>query len=148
MKYIHVFALFLMAVFCTSCKQNKTGLPAIFIKSNIIDTVMPYGPNNMVRNVKNGSNGTVLFAASFAGVFQYDGKSFTNIASKIGSRRYWDVLEDRKGNYWFASTIRASIVTMVHPTNTLARKKDLPVILFYAFMKIKPAPFGSAPEVE
>lgn len=84
--------------------QNKAVLPAIIFKSGIVDTVTPYGPDNMVRNVKKGSNGTVLFAASFSGVFRYDGKSFTNLASKIGSRRYWDVLEDRKGNFWFAST--------------------------------------------
>ena len=63
-----------------------------------------YGPNTMVRNVKQGRKGTILIAASWGGVFRYDGKVFTNIASKIGSRRYWDVLEDRHGNIWFATT--------------------------------------------
>ncbi|MEO5909337.1 MAG: two-component regulator propeller domain-containing protein [Pelobium sp.] len=104
MKALQVYVLMLMTVFCIACGgKNKTD-PVIFIKSNIVDTVTPYGPNTMVRNVKKGSNGNILFAASFAGVFRYDGKLFTNIASKIGSRRYWDVLEDRKGNYWFATT--------------------------------------------
>ena len=59
----------------------------------------------MVRNVKQDRNGNILFAASWGGVFRYDGKSFTNLtSSKIGSRRFWDVLEDRGGNIWFAST--------------------------------------------
>ncbi|MGM9510151.1 ligand-binding sensor domain-containing protein [Larkinella sp. GY13] len=58
----------------------------------------------MVRNVKQDRNGNILFAASRGGVFRYDGKSFTNIASKIGPRRYWDVLEDRRGNLWFATS--------------------------------------------
>jgi ligand-binding sensor domain-containing protein len=44
--------------------------------------------------------------ASFLAVFRYDGTSFTNLTGKIISPRFssfWDVLEDRKGNLWFAS---------------------------------------------
>ena len=44
--------------------------------------------------------------SSFLGVFRYDGTSFTNLTSKISSPRFssfWDVLEDRKGNLWFAT---------------------------------------------
>ena len=61
----------------------------------------------MVRNIKKGRNGTILIAgpnnSSFGDVFRYDGKSFINLTSKIGSHRFWDVLEDRRGNSWFAS---------------------------------------------
>jgi ligand-binding sensor domain-containing protein len=59
----------------------------------------------MVRNVKQARNGDILIA-SYLGVFRYDGTSFTNLTSKISSPRFssfWDVLEDRKGNLWFAS---------------------------------------------
>ena len=42
--------------------------------------------------------------ASFGDVFRYDGKSFTNLTSKAGPHRFWDVLEDRRGNSWFVST--------------------------------------------
>ncbi|MEO5975957.1 MAG: two-component regulator propeller domain-containing protein [Chryseolinea sp.] len=44
--------------------------------------------------------------ASYLGVFRYDGTSFTNLTNKIISARFasfWDVLEDSKGNLWFAS---------------------------------------------
>ncbi len=62
----------------------------------------------MARNIKKGRNGTILIAglnnASFGDVFRYDGKSFTNLTSKIGQHRFQDVLEDRRGNIWFAST--------------------------------------------
>ena len=67
----------------------------------------------MVRNIKKGSNGTILMAgpnnSSFGDVFRYDPsrtgeKSFTNLTSKIGQHIFWDVLEDRRGNLWFAST--------------------------------------------
>jgi ligand-binding sensor domain-containing protein len=59
----------------------------------------------MVRNVKQARNGDILIA-SYLGVFRYDGTSFTNISSEISSPRFssfWDVLEDRKGNLWFAT---------------------------------------------
>jgi polyisoprenoid-binding protein YceI len=100
-----------MSVFCTSCGENQTGLPKDNIKSEIKDI----GPNIMVRNIKKGINGTVLIAgpnnSSFGDVFRYDarlpegqGKSFINLTDKIGSHRFWDVLEDRRGNIWFATT--------------------------------------------
>lgn len=93
-----------MSIFHTSCGHNQTNVPKVNIKPETKDTVTSYGPNTMVRNIKKGRNGTILIAASFGGVFRYDGKSFTNLTSKVGSRRFWDVLEDRRGNLWFAST--------------------------------------------
>src|ERR1017187_323989 len=102
MKYIYVYAWFLISVFHTSCGQNQTNVPKDNIKSETKDTVTSYVPYSMVRNVKQGRNGNILIA-SYKGVFRYDGKSFTNITSKISSPSFWDVLEDRKGNLWFAT---------------------------------------------
>jgi ligand-binding sensor domain-containing protein len=103
-KLVKLFVLFLVSFFYTSCKQNQTNVPKDTIKPEAKDIVTSYGPNTMVRNVKQDRNGNILIAASFAGVFRYDGKSFTNLTSKVSSRRFWDVLEDRRGNIWFAST--------------------------------------------
>ncbi|WP_255157812.1 two-component regulator propeller domain-containing protein [Siphonobacter sp. BAB-5385] len=107
MYYSRVYALFLLAVLLISCGQNQKRVDGI--KSEIKDTVTAYGPTTMVRNVKKGRNGTILIAASWGGVFRYDPKRafekrFTNLTTKIGSHRFWDVLEDRQGNLWFAST--------------------------------------------
>jgi ligand-binding sensor domain-containing protein len=102
MKYSLIYSIFLMLVFHTSCGQNKTEPHKDNINYSIKDTVTSYGHDRMVRNIKKGSNGTILFTS--AGVFRYDGKLFTKLTSKIGSRRYWDVLEDRRGNLWFTST--------------------------------------------
>ncbi|WP_138990803.1 two-component regulator propeller domain-containing protein [Larkinella sp. C7] len=108
-KLVHVYLLFLVLVFCTSCGQNQTNLPNDDIKTEIKDI----GPNIMVRNIKKGRNGTILIAGPnnslFGDVFRYDprravGKSFINLTSKISQHRFWDVLEDRKGNLWFATT--------------------------------------------
>jgi ligand-binding sensor domain-containing protein len=102
MKYVLIYTLFSMAVFLSSCGQNQTNVPEAYIKSEFKDTVTSYGPSRMVRNVKQAKNGDILIAA-YNGVFRYDGKSFTNITSRIPSPSFWDVLEDRKGNLWFGT---------------------------------------------
>ncbi|MDQ1088915.1 two-component regulator propeller domain-containing protein [Siphonobacter sp. SORGH_AS_1065] len=96
MNGVPVFALFLMLVFCTSCRQDQKDT----IKSE--DSITSQVPNSMVRNVKQDRNGNILIA-SYKGVFRYDGKSFVNLTSTISSPSFWDVLEDRKGNLWFAT---------------------------------------------
>ncbi len=111
MKYIQVYALFLMLVFCTSCSvQSQTNPPQDNIKYNgysgsqLKEADTPKVPMSMVRNVRQARNGNILIAASWGGVFRYDGKSFTNLtSSKIGLHRFYDVREDRRGNLWFAS---------------------------------------------
>src|SRR5688500_17497960 len=101
-KHVHVYAL-LMFVFCTSCKeQNKTKLPKDDFKSEIKDVIPSYGPNSVTRTIKQDRKG-IIWIASWEGVFRYDGKSFTNITSKVSAARFFSVLEDRKGNFWFGS---------------------------------------------
>jgi ligand-binding sensor domain-containing protein len=114
MKYIYLNALFLMFVFHTSCGgQNQTNSPQDnfskghngYSESQLKELATSKVPMSQVRNVKQDRNGDILIA-SFLGVFRYDGTSFTNLTSKISSPRFssfWDVLEDRKGNLWFAS---------------------------------------------
>ena len=109
---IKLFALFATTVFFISCGQKQAELPNGSIKTEINDI----GPNMMVRNIKKGSNGTILLAgpnnSSFGDVFRYDPsvslkageKAFTNLTNKIGSHRFMDVLEDRRGNMWFTTT--------------------------------------------
>jgi len=103
-KFAHIYTLFLLFVFNTSCRgQNKTDLPASNSTSEVKDVITSHEPNTMVRNVKKDSNGNILIAASFDGVFRYDGKSFTNLTSKVGLHNFWDILEDSHGNFWFSS---------------------------------------------
>lgn len=66
------------------------------------DAITSTGPNNITRTIKQDRNGNIWIAA-FDGIFRYDGKSFTNITSKVSSARFFSVLEDRKGNLWFGS---------------------------------------------
>jgi len=54
MKYKHVYALFLMFVFCTSCGgQNKTGLPKEKIKPEGVSLVDEKEINCGSINLKN-----------------------------------------------------------------------------------------------
>ncbi len=109
-KLVKLFALFLMSVFYSSCGQNQTNTPQDNIKvsrtgyseSQLKAAAASKVPMSMVRHIKQARNGDILIA-SYLGVFRYDGTSFTNITSTIGSPSFWDVLEDRKGNLWFAS---------------------------------------------
>ncbi|WP_225586809.1 two-component regulator propeller domain-containing protein [Algoriphagus sp. Y33] len=117
-KFFSLPILFLMLVLFTSCGQEQTNVPQDTIKTNnagysesqLNEADTSRVPMNIVRNVKQASNGDILIA-SYSGVFRYDarlpdgqGKSFTNLTNSIvGSHTFWDVLEDRKGNLWIAS---------------------------------------------
>lgn len=102
-KYAHIYTLFLLFVFNTSCEgQNKTDLPKENIRSESKEVVTSHRPNRITRNIIQDRKGNIWIAA-FDGIFRYDGKSFTNITSKVSSARFFSVLEDRIGNFWFAS---------------------------------------------
>jgi hypothetical protein len=111
MKYAHVYVLFWMSVCHTSCGQNQANPPQDkfsrehngLSQSQIKELATSKVPMGQVRNIKQARNGDILIAATWSGAFRYDGKSFTKLTSKLGSHRYWDILEDGRGNIWFAS---------------------------------------------
>lgn len=98
MKYIPVYALLLTVAFRTSCAQNLTNTPKVQTKN----TITSYGPKTITRNMIQDRKGNI-WIASWEGIFRYDGKSFTNITSKVSSARFFSVLEDRNGNMWFGT---------------------------------------------
>ena len=102
MKHIYVFAFFLVFVFHTSCGQNQTNVPQDNIYSEPKDIVTSYGPNPGVFGIKQDRKGNI-WMATIDGVYQYDGRLFSNITGKVSSARFSSVLEDRKGKFWFAS---------------------------------------------
>jgi ligand-binding sensor domain-containing protein len=87
MNYAQACMLILGLVFYTTSKGQ--------------DKPSSQGPARMVRTIKQDSNGNIWLASS-AGMIRYDGKSFIDM-STIPSDRFFSVLEDRKGNFWFAS---------------------------------------------
>ena len=77
--------------------KTKQNPPKENIKSEIKDSI-----TTNVWDIKQDRNGNIWFAAS-DGVYRYDGKSFTNITSKLISAPIFSILEDRKGNFWFGT---------------------------------------------
>lgn len=63
-----------------------------------------YGPNNITRNVIQDRQGN-YWLATWEGIIQYDGKTFTNYTNKEGLKRYraFTILEDKAGNIWFGT---------------------------------------------
>jgi hypothetical protein len=101
MKYIKLF-VFLMIVFCGFCNaQNQAELPGN-TKSETKAAITAHGPNNITRTIEQDRQGNI-WLASWEGVFRYDGKSFTNITNGVSSARFFSILEDRNGNFWFGS---------------------------------------------
>lgn len=102
MKYIHIQTLLLIFVFNTSCGQNQLQGKKVSINPAIKSVSTSYGPQWITRNIIQDRKGNIWIAA-FDGVFRYDGKSFTNMTSQVSSARFFSILEDGKGNFWFGT---------------------------------------------
>ena len=106
-KSFSVYALFLLLVSLSSCGQKQTKVPKethsqVTINPEIKEVVTSNAPNSITRTIEQDRNGNI-WIATFQGVFQYDGKSFTNMTSEVSSARFFTVLEDREGNIWLGS---------------------------------------------
>jgi ligand-binding sensor domain-containing protein len=84
--------------FAVQAQQKNGARGAVETK----DVSTSHAPRGIVRTIKQDRKGNI-WITSWEGVFEYDGKSFTNITSKVSSARFFSVLEDSKGNFWFAS---------------------------------------------
>lgn len=103
MKYTGIFMLFLMFIFCNYCVgQNKTDRPTDTIKSETKGIITLHGPTTSVRAIKQDRQGNIWLASN-EGIIRYDGKTFTNITSNVTSDRFFSILEDRNGNFWFGT---------------------------------------------
>jgi ligand-binding sensor domain-containing protein len=100
-KSVHISALVILiqSTFCEG--QAQVGLPKdmLFETKELIASNIP---KTITRNFIQDSKGNIWVAA-FDGIFRYDAQSFVNITSKVSSAHFFDVLEDRTGNFWFAS---------------------------------------------
>lgn len=99
-KLVHVYTLVLF-VSCTWCKgQNNlsAGKPTFVVKQ----VPMSIAPKLVTRTIKQDKKGNIWVAA-FDGVFRYDGRSFTNMTNNVTKARFFSLIEDRKGHFWFTT---------------------------------------------
>ncbi len=102
-KNAYVHALMLTFVFCTVCKgKEQTLISKENIRSEIKNVSASNRPYSSVRTIRQDRKGNMWLVA-LEGIIRYDGRSYTNITSKLNARRFWDVLEDKRGNFWLAS---------------------------------------------
>ncbi len=83
-------------------EQNQTTLPKDTIKSKTKEAIISQAPKTITRNIIQDRKGNIWVAA-FDGIFRYDGKSFFNMTSGVSSARFFSLLEDRNGNFWFGT---------------------------------------------
>jgi len=120
-KYILLFAPLLLLTFLHSCKgQKKTEQPTeTTVKSKPLNSLLPpadpyftgapvitsaYGPSSITRNILQDKKGNHWFA-TWEGIVQYDGTTFTNYTNKEGLRRHrvFTILEANDGDIWFGT---------------------------------------------
>lgn len=106
-KSVHISVLFILILsnFCEG--QGQVGLPKE-TKPEPKELIISDVPKTITRNIIEDIKGN-MWVAAFDGIFRQDstraaGKSFTNITSEISSARFFDILEDREGNFWFSTT--------------------------------------------
>lgn len=115
-KHVHLYTL-LLFVYCTICEgQNKPDQPRSYYPTDTFKLTTSHGPIAISRNIRQDKKGNIWIAA-FDGVYRYDGKSFTNVTHGVSSARFFDILEDRKGNFWFSTV--GSGVYYYDPTDEL-----------------------------
>ena len=117
--FLQIYIVVILFAFLGSCQgQNRTfqlnenkSQKEIEILNNIhviqeVDTLLtPNAPSRITRKIRNDKEGNLLFA-SYKDIIRYDGTSFTNLTKEEGLDSYdaFDVLEDKNGNIWIAST--------------------------------------------
>jgi ligand-binding sensor domain-containing protein len=97
-----MYHLLFILISYTSYGQNQTEVKKNIIKSETKDSITSHGPKSIVRTIIQDRKGNI-WMASWDGIFRYDGKSFTNITDKVSSARFFSLLEDRNGNFWFGT---------------------------------------------
>jgi|TARA_B110000503_G_scaffold38476_1_gene63234 ligand-binding sensor domain-containing protein len=102
-KYSQLFTVIFIIVLSTSCTgQNKTDLLTSQLNSAFKYLDNSQIPSSITRAIKQDRKRNIWFA-SWEGIIQYNGQSFTNLTAELSSSHFFSVLEDRKGNMWFGS---------------------------------------------
>jgi ligand-binding sensor domain-containing protein len=106
MKYIQVYALFLLFVF-TSCNgQVKKDLPKEKEHQKLIKTISDpqFGT---VRCSLQDNEGNLWFGTTEKGLYKYDGKSFKQFTVNDGldCNKIYCILEDKDGKIWIGTEI-------------------------------------------
>ena len=104
MKYIEkIIVPMVMAMLLYSCHRGNGATPSSENVANSSKKIIAKSvPQWITRTICKDRNGSIWIAA-FDGVFKYDGATFEHVTKDRSDARFFSVLEDNKGNFWFAS---------------------------------------------
>lgn len=96
----------------TEVQKTAPAFPTLDVDPYFVETQTKesrLGPRSITRNMVQDKDGNI-WLATWEGILQYDGNTFTNFTNKAGLRRFhaFAAMEDSRGNLWF-STIGAGI---------------------------------------
>lgn len=99
--------LLVFVLYNPSSGQNKVEP----INKDIRSQIIANAPQRITRDIIQDSKGKI-WLATHQGIFRYDGQSFSNITREVSEvrtdagleDRFYAVLEDTNGNFWFGST--------------------------------------------
>lgn len=113
MKYIHIYALFIMVVFCTSCNgqvKSNASKPIPKVIRNFkpaalapdFDTTLV---SQYIRSIFQDSKDNLWFGTIGDGVVKYDVKTLTYFSTPDGfyNQTVYAINEDNDGNMWFGT---------------------------------------------
>ena len=97
-------------LFLISCKNQNPPLPpqstehqnTIALHTHADTIFTPHAPAVITRNILQDNKGNI-WLATFEGIIQYDGHTFTNQSKEISKHRFFSLIQDRKGVLWFGS---------------------------------------------
>jgi ligand-binding sensor domain-containing protein len=103
MKSIHVYILFLIAFFHTSCNQSQTSKDAT--RPKLVKTIGSPRYGNVQCAIQDKA-GNLWFGTTENGLYKYDGKSFSRflVADGLISNNIFCMLEDSDGKIWIGTT--------------------------------------------
>jgi ligand-binding sensor domain-containing protein len=132
MKSIHVYTLFLIAFFHTSCNQSQTSKDAT--RPKLVKTIGSPRYGNVQCAIQDKA-GNLWFGTTENGLYKYDGKSFSRflVADGLISNNIFCMLEDRDGKIWIGTTAGLCIydgktfnkIEIPLPKNLAPNKSDL-----------------------
>lgn len=115
-KLISIYLLSLLLIGFSSCDaKNRADQPeknkvqirsesasSIPLTAKINTIFAKNAPNSITRSIIQDQKGNI-WLATWEGILKYDGQSFTNITNEVSLSRFFSILEDRNGNFWFGS---------------------------------------------
>lgn len=103
-SYILFYTIVLIGLHLIDSQAQSGSIPVVTSKAKAIKPPLT-DPYTSVRYTLQDKSGNLWFGTTGAGVYRYDGESFTNFTEKDGllNKVVYSMIEDKAGNIWAAT---------------------------------------------